>query len=55
MLIVGNSWPTILHIPNVNNGIMECWNNEIITFPVRVVKPSAEGVNNKKWPTNYPN
>jgi hypothetical protein len=29
LLIIGNPEPTILHIPNRNNGIMECWNNEI--------------------------
>ncbi len=29
LLIIGNTQPTTLHIPNRNNGIMECWNNEI--------------------------
>ena len=24
--IIGNLPPTILHIPNRNNGILECWN-----------------------------
>jgi len=32
LLIIGNPPPTILHIPNRNNGIMEWWNNEIIAF-----------------------
>ena len=29
LLKIGNPQSTILHIPNRNNGIMECWNNEI--------------------------
>jgi hypothetical protein len=32
LLITGNLQATILHIPNRNNGIMECWNREIIAF-----------------------
>ncbi len=29
LLIIGNPQLTILHIPNRNNGIMECWNNDL--------------------------
>jgi hypothetical protein len=32
LLIIGNPQATILHIPNRNNEIMECWNREIIAF-----------------------
>jgi hypothetical protein len=32
LLIIGNPQAAILHIPNRNNGIMECWNREIIAF-----------------------
>jgi hypothetical protein len=32
LLIIGNPQAIILHIPNRNNGIMECWNREIIAF-----------------------
>ena len=31
-LIIGNPYAAILHIPNGNNGIMECWNREIKAF-----------------------
>jgi len=44
LLIIGNPQPTIPHIPNRNNGIMECWNNEIITFPVMNCQAPAAGV-----------
>ena len=32
MLIIRNPQATILHIPIRNNGIMECWSRDTITF-----------------------
>jgi hypothetical protein len=31
-LIIGNPQPTILHIPNRNNGIMEWWNGGMVEW-----------------------
>jgi len=42
LLIIENPQPTIPHIPNRGNGIMECWNNEIITFNAMICQGRGE-------------